>query len=474
MDDNEESEDLLHVAIADSVHYLILLIFLTCLLIIIFCCFALCCIDDKELKKTNVKGFKLVRYDKLFEKQAESFIKQTTISKKINKEVDVEKNQHNVEPTQTTEPTESTETTEPTELSESANVKYIYYQFNTVDDDDGYGVEKNNKSNHFNNLNEFVNICIKAFDPKQYKILLQIESPGGYAYKYELAHSRLMRLREKGFDITGLVDIMCCSGGYMLACCCNRIIANKYAQIGSIGVIAQTYNIFKLIDKLGIEEKVFTTGRYKNGFPNGSEYTEDDVKIMNESIDETFKIFRDIVISSRKLYITNPIQTIDPLIIQVENMCINDKTIDIQSMDQPLMDKQLMDQPLMNKQLMDQPLMDQPLMDKQLMDQPLMDQPLMDKQLMDQPLIDQKLIDQIFSAKVWYGKEAIEMKLVDELGLSDDVINKIIKDGHIVYCVKKDKEKDKSNNFKQMFDLFAMSRSIISNSYDNPFLKKQF
>ncbi len=149
----------------------------------------------------------------------------------------------------------------------------------------------------------FVGTMISAFKDKSsnIEILLKISSPGGSAHKFELAYSNLMRLKSKGFKVTALVDTMCASGGYMLACCCDKIVCSEYAQIGSVGVIIKINNYAKLADKVGVEEKVFVTGTHKDLFPNGSPYTIEDEAKVRERLNDTFNAFKTIVIKHRKI-----------------------------------------------------------------------------------------------------------------------------------------------------------------------------
>lgn len=168
------------------------------------------------------------------------------------------------------------------------------------------------ENDEFDDLNCFVNILLETFKSKsnpnnqnnqnnQIHILLKILSPGGVAYKFEHAYLSLLRLKANGFKITALIDEIAASGGYMLASACDKIVCSKYATIGSVGVIAQVYNWSEFGKKIGIEEKTFTTGSHKNIFPSGSTYTDTDVERMNESLNEVFEVFKDIVQSSRNL-----------------------------------------------------------------------------------------------------------------------------------------------------------------------------
>jgi signal peptide peptidase SppA len=181
------------------------------------------------------------------------------------------------------------------------NKKFIFvFEFNNLDQSKLNQLNKE-KIDEFEYLETFANHIHKNCLPTKVEIILKISSPGGIAYKFEKTYSSLMRLRNKGFVITALIDDICASGGYMLACACNTIICSKYSQIGSVGVIANAYNYHELLTKVGIEEKTFKTGKYKSGFPTGEKYNEEDIIIMNETIDETLQIFKDIVQRSRNL-----------------------------------------------------------------------------------------------------------------------------------------------------------------------------
>lgn len=197
-----------------------------------------------------------------------------------------------------------TKTKEP-DIEKGLNVNKIYlvYEFNNLDKmTNPTSYMETDVIDEFDELEEFVNMVIKSFKTKynQVGILLKISSPGGSAFKFEHAYLNLLRLKDKGIELVGLVDKMAASGGYMLSSACDKIVCAKYATIGSIGVIAQLYNWSELSKKVGLEEKTWTTGSHKNPFPMGSSYTEEDNQRMKEMIDETFDIFKSIVMESRK------------------------------------------------------------------------------------------------------------------------------------------------------------------------------
>jgi signal peptide peptidase SppA len=189
---------------------------------------------------------------------------------------------------------------------------YLLYEFNNLDKiSKPSSYIESEETDEFDELEEFIQMVIKSFENnyEQVGVLLKISSPGGSAFKFEHAYQNLLRLKEKKIELIGLVDKMAASGGYMLASACDKIVCSKYSIIGSVGVIAQLYNWSELNKKVGLEEKTWTTGSHKNPFPLGSNYTQEDNERMNEMIQETFEIFKGIVIKSRN-FTTNQIEEI--------------------------------------------------------------------------------------------------------------------------------------------------------------------
>ena len=81
------------------------------------------------------------------------------------------------------------------------------------------------------------------------EVFMRLESSGGVVHGYGLAASQMMRVRDKNIPLTVSVDKVAASGGYMMACVANRILAAPFAIIGSIGVIAQIPNFHKVLKK---------------------------------------------------------------------------------------------------------------------------------------------------------------------------------------------------------------------------------
>lgn len=98
---------------------------------------------------------------------------------------------------------------------------------------------------------------------KEDEVLVRLESGGGVVHGYGLASSQLQRIKDKGIKLTVAVDKVAASGGYMMACVADNLLAARFAIIGSIGVIAQLPNFNKLLKKHDVEFEQHTAGEYK-------------------------------------------------------------------------------------------------------------------------------------------------------------------------------------------------------------------
>ena len=95
------------------------------------------------------------------------------------------------------------------------------------------------------------------------EVLVNIESGGGTVHGYGLAAAQLERVRNKNIALTVCVDKVAASGGYLMACVANKIIAAPFAIIGSIGVMAQIPNVHRLLEKHDVDIELLTAGEYK-------------------------------------------------------------------------------------------------------------------------------------------------------------------------------------------------------------------
>ena len=127
------------------------------------------------------------------------------------------------------------------------------------------------------------------------EVLLRLDSSGGLVHSYGFAASQLQRLREAGHRLTVSVDRVAASGGYLMACVADRIIAAPFAVIGSIGVIAQLPNFHRLLQKNDIDFELHTAGEYKRTLTLFGENTDKGREKFVDELEETHALFKGFV-----------------------------------------------------------------------------------------------------------------------------------------------------------------------------------
>ncbi len=201
-------------------------------------------------------------------------------------------------------------------------------------------------------LREEISAILSVADPATDEVLLRLESPGGVVHGYGLAASQLTRLKQKGVKLTVAVDKVAASGGYMMACVADKIVAAPFAIIGSVGVVAQMPNIHRFLKKRDVDVEIMTAGEYKRTMTIFGENTEKGRQKFQQELEETHALFKQFVVQNR-------------------------------------------------------------------------------------PQVD---IDKIATGEHWYGQQALELNLVDEIATSDDLILQAIEDKSVLsvkYAVKK-------------------------------------
>ena len=97
--------------------------------------------------------------------------------------------------------------------------------------------------------------------PRGRAVALLINSPGGSAVQSHLVFQRIRQLAaEKDRPVIAFVEDVAASGGYMIACAADEIFADPSSIVGSIGVIGATFGFTKLIEKIGVERRIYTSG----------------------------------------------------------------------------------------------------------------------------------------------------------------------------------------------------------------------
>ena len=155
------------------------------------------------------------------------------------------------------------------------------------------------KASQVEQLREEVSAILCIATPKD-EVIIRLESPGGSVNGYGLAASQLQRLRDKHIPLTVCIDKVAASGGYLMACVANRIIAAPFAIIGSIGVVAQIPNFHRWLKKHDIDMELLTAGEYKRTLTLFAENTEKGRKKFKEDLEKIHEKFRDYVLSNRQ------------------------------------------------------------------------------------------------------------------------------------------------------------------------------
>ncbi|MHA7817501.1 MAG: protease SohB [Pseudohaliea sp.] len=140
-------------------------------------------------------------------------------------------------------------------------------------------------------------------------VLLRLESPGGIVHGYGLAASQLQRLRDAGVTLTVCVDKVAASGGYMMACVAERIVAAPFAVLGSIGVVAQLPNFHRFLKKHEVDVELLTAGEYKRTLTLFGENTDKGRQKFREELEDTHELFKAFVHENRPALDVNAVAT---------------------------------------------------------------------------------------------------------------------------------------------------------------------
>ena len=143
-------------------------------------------------------------------------------------------------------------------------------------------------------LREEITAVLTVATPQD-QVVVRLESPGGVVHGYGLAASQLQRIRDKQIPLTVAVDKVAASGGYMMACVANKIVAAPFAILGSIGVVAQIPNLNRFLKNKDIDIELHTAGQYKRTLTLLGENTDEGRQKFREELNETHHLFKDFV-----------------------------------------------------------------------------------------------------------------------------------------------------------------------------------
>jgi serine protease SohB len=192
-------------------------------------------------------------------------------------------------------------------------------------------------------LREEVTAVLRIAKPGE-QVLVRLENSGGTVHEHGFAASQLVRLKQHGLKLVVAVDKVAASGGYLMACVADRLVAAPFAIVGSIGVLAQLPNFHRLLEEKGIDFEQIMAGRYKRTVSMFGKNTDEGRAKLQQEVEDIHALFKAQISEHR-------------------------------------------------------------------------------------PQVD---VDRVATGEHWYGVRALELKLVDELATSDDVLIEAAKD-HDLY-----------------------------------------
>jgi protease-4 len=132
-------------------------------------------------------------------------------------------------------------------------------------------------------------------------IVFRVESPGGGVAASQEIYEEVRKTRDAGRPVVVSMGSVAASGGYYVSCGATRIVANPGTLTGSIGVIFQFMHFKQLMDKIGVDETTFKTGKFKDSGSPFRKTTEEEKQYFNLLIGDVYDQFVDVVAEERGL-----------------------------------------------------------------------------------------------------------------------------------------------------------------------------
>jgi serine protease SohB len=140
-------------------------------------------------------------------------------------------------------------------------------------------------------LREEITAVLSLAEPED-EVVLRLESPGGMVHAYGLASSQLLRIRNAKISLTICVDKVAASGGYMMACIADKLVAAPFAIIGSIGVLVQLPNFHRVLKKHDVDYEIISAGEFKRTLTTFGEITKKGKDKVQEDVETIHDIFK--------------------------------------------------------------------------------------------------------------------------------------------------------------------------------------
>ena len=141
----------------------------------------------------------------------------------------------------------------------------------------------------------------RAFAPARLAaVALLVNSPGGSPTQSALVADRIRGLAdEHDVPVIAFCEDVAASGGYWLACAADEIYAHPTSIVGSIGVISQSFGLEGLLQRIGVERRLYTAGEAKSRLDPFLPEKPEDVVWLRGLQDQLHELFRDWVVARR-------------------------------------------------------------------------------------------------------------------------------------------------------------------------------
>jgi signal peptide peptidase SppA len=141
----------------------------------------------------------------------------------------------------------------------------------------------------------------RAFAPERLAaVALLVNSPGGAPTQSALVADRIRGLaQEKGVPVLAFCEDVAASGGYWLACAADEIYAHATSLVGSIGVVSQSFGLDGLIERFGVQRRLYTAGESKARLDPFLPEKPEDVEWLRGLQDQLHAMFREWVVTRR-------------------------------------------------------------------------------------------------------------------------------------------------------------------------------
>ncbi len=131
-------------------------------------------------------------------------------------------------------------------------------------------------------------------------VVLRIDSPGGGVAASQEIYDAVLALKKQKKVVASMGSVAA-SGGLLIACSADKIVANPGTITGSISAIMQFANVEELLKKIGLKASAVKSGKYKDIGSPLREMTPEETKIIQELVDDIYNQFVDVIVRDRKI-----------------------------------------------------------------------------------------------------------------------------------------------------------------------------